>query len=360
VGENGAVTPRAAGIAVLTASVVVGVLSALYLTSAAWGLIAAASLSVALAGGGLGMVWMSRTRWGAEPRPERHDLRDGKTPRRARRSALIYGIVLLVVAAAGVAAIGWTAATLSFRPDTIRIGFVTVVVTVLGISLVRFARSPISETSEVDDEAPSDADGADVDEWQRLTRRDWFVVVIYSIPGLLFVGWLLLQLVQFSTLLTENSIISVTIAVVLAFAVLVGVAWWMRRRFPEVWVNPVARRIRVGNREAGWNDLTAAKLSTASLSPGAPRTLFLTLEGEGGLRAPVTLRRRDRLALTSAQRDLAVRMITDSRVEMPRAAEDPDGRFSRFNYPEHVSRDDAIALILRPPRAGEDLPIPYV
>lgn len=352
-------TPRAAGLALLATSVVLGVLSALFLTSPGWGLLAAATLSIALAGGGLGVVWMSRTTWGAEPRPERHGRPDGEDPRRARRSALIYGIVILALGAGGAVAIGWAVLTQSFRPEMVRIAFVTALVVVLGIALVRFARSPISEPEEDDGEEPVSHE-PDADEWRRLTRRDWFVVATYSIPSLLIVVWMLLQLAQVSTALFENYVVGVIIAVVLAVAVLAGVGRWMLRRFPEVWANPVTRRIRVGAREADWHDLRAAKVSTASVWPGAPRTLFLTLEGDGGLRAPLTLRRRDRLALTNAQRDLAVRMLNDSNVEMPRAPEDPDGRFSRFNYPEHISRDDAVGLVAHPPRAGERLPVPYV
>jgi FtsH-binding integral membrane protein len=355
-------TPRAAGIGLLVASIVVGVLSAPHLTSPAWGLVAAGTLSVALAAGGLGVVWMSRTTWGIEPRPEGKERPDSQDPRRARRSALIYGIVSLAFAAVGVAALVWAAVMRSFGPELIRFLFLVAVAGTLGVVLVRFARSPIVEPDDADEaaiDASGGADDADADEWRRLTRRDWFVVVGYSVPGLLIGGWVFVQLVQLPAVLSENSIVGAGIAVTLAVAGFAAIAWWMRRRFPEVWANPVTRRIRVGAREAEWSALTAAKVSTASVWPGAPRTLFLTLEGEDGLSAPLTLRKRDRLALTSTQRDLVVQMISESSVQMPRAAEDPGGRFSRFNFPEHVTRDDAVELVKKPPRAGERLPIPY-
>lgn len=331
--QNRRVTPRVAGAAIFAASVVVAVFSVLHLTSPAWGLLSAAALSAALAAGGLGVVWMSRTTWGAEPRPERLDEPAGSDPRRARRSALIYGIVLLVIGVAGAAACAWAFLTGSLSPEWVRMALVTVVAVSLGVAMIVFGRSPIA-APEDDDVIDEGADAAaTADGWVRVSARDGFAVVVYSLPGGFIVVWLFVQLAQFPGLFVGEDAAGFVVAIVAVMIVLVGAALWMLRRFPVVSVHPVTRRLRAGGREIGWAELTAARVSATSVWPGAPRTLFLTLEGQSGVKAPLTLRRRDRLALSSAQRDVAIRMITESSIEMPRAAEDPEGRFSRFKSP---------------------------
>jgi hypothetical protein len=93
-------------------------------------------------------------------------------------------------------------------------------------------------------------------------------------------------------------------------------------------------------------------VKTAAMTDNPPPRINPTKSGMGIRTRPA------RPSRTIAEGDLVVRMITDSSVETMRAAEDPHGPFSRVNHQEHVSRDDAICLVLRPPRVGERLPIP--
>lgn len=42
---------------------------------------------------------------------------------------------------------------------------------------------------------------------------------------------------------------------------------------------------------------------------------------------------------------------------MPFSADDPKGRFAKYNFPGHVDRDTAIDLVLHTPKVGDPLPV---
>ncbi len=362
--------PKTAGITLLTASIVVCIVSASVITSPTWGVAGAAGIAAALASGGLGVMWMSRTTWGPEPRPEIKDTR-ALDARRARRSALVAGIVLIALAAAA------TVLLLVTRPgeirgvDVVRIGLPVLAYLVFGIVLVRFGRSPLPAATDQhgdEDEAPEEdaAPEDDVSEptgWVTVSRRSPAVVGLYSLPAVAIGAYVLFQLSTLSWRVsnspTEASAVGIGVAVVLGVAVTAAVVIVVNRRVPNVRVNAAEQRVRAGAREASWSELSAAKLSVAALWPGAPRTLFLTLEGPDKLRVPLVLRVGAKRTMSDLARSATERMIAGSGIEMPRAPEDPTGAFSRFNFPQHVSRDDAVTLVTRPPRSSDPLPTPY-
>lgn len=132
----------------------------------------------------------------------------------------------------------------------------------------------------------------------------------------------------------------------------------VRLRTPDVWVNAAEHRLRSGRRTVEWRDLQSAELIVAAQSLRGKRTLILVLRDSAGVRVPLLLRRRERLGLTAAGARLAWQVVYASSIAMPRAKEDPTGKFSRWNFPTHVSKADALDLIARPPAPGDALPTP--
>jgi len=192
-----------------------------------------------------------------------------------------------------------------------------------------------------------------VDRWDRLGSRDWLLVLLYSAP----LGFVVPFFVQSSTMFAVGIVPRISVAAVVAAvasAIAIAVS---RARTPTVEVNTARRRIRAGKREAGWEELNTAELII--LSPSQRRhALVLMLRAPTGLRIPLVLMRRGAPALPPDHRALARMVINGSSIAMPRAKEDPDGRFSRWNFPQNVSKVDAEALVTRPPAADDPLPIP--
>lgn len=206
-------------------------------------------------------------------------------------------------------------------------------------------------------DAPASATPTNVDanSWQRLGRGDWLLVFILAGP----LSFLLpLSLAQVGGLFAEGAatrLLLWAVSFVLIFAVMVLV---QRLRTPGVWVRTADRRVRAGRRSIAWGELTSAELVPALFWPGGKRTLVLLLHGPGTFRAPIVLRRRGAAVLGPTGTVRADALVAGSSIEVPRAAEDPDGRFSRWNFPSHVSRETALALIADPPADGDPLPLP--
>ena len=74
-------------------------------------------------------------------------------------------------------------------------------------------------------------------------------------------------------------------------------------------------------------------------------------------RLAIPLRRGDELTLTESKRDALLSVVGASSIEIPGDKWDPKGKFARSGSPNHVTRDEALALIANPPSPGEPLPI---
>jgi hypothetical protein len=122
------------------------------------------------------------------------------------------------------------------------------------------------------------------------------------------------------------------------------------------WVNVSRREIRSGLQRA----VPFAAVDQAKLVP-------LRARGERPLRLELFAGRRrcgnflirsrtgEPLAAESRVRLLAV--IDGSSITLPSAPEDPSGRFTRYNFPNHVGKDDALELVRTPPGPDDQHPI---
>ncbi|WZH36391.1 MAG: hypothetical protein PIR02_16750 [Microbacterium enclense] len=357
-------TPKRSGAMLIVVAVVAAVMFVTLLpTGGGVSLAAAIGLAAAVALAGLGAVWLSRTTWGPEPAPSGDTWDPDRRRRMAARGAFVQASVLLFLGATG--AVTLVLFLHEYPGEIGRLSILAVLVVtslVIGIASLRAIRAS-SRSASLEEPLPEAATETAAEPvapgWVLVTARDAGTIALYSSVGVLGFGVLAWQ--AFSVLLGRD-LGAIGTAIVLGVLVLAAILlWrWLLHQFPEVWVDVRARRLRAGTKEAPWSDITAARVSVARLVPGAPRTLFLTLEGTDKLTAPLVLRRGGRLGMTDDQRRAALALVEGAGIRLPRAREDAGGRFSRALFPAHVDAEEARELLTRPPRSDDDLPVKLV
>jgi hypothetical protein len=69
------------------------------------------------------------------------------------------------------------------------------------------------------------------------------------------------------------------------------------------------------------------------------------------------LRDGDRIVARAEARELLAQVLAASSIQIPTDRYDPKGKFARYNFPENVTRDQAVQLVLAPPAPDDPLPI---
>ena len=144
------------------------------------------------------------------------------------------------------------------------------------------------------------------------------------------------------------------VALVLVFAATTVIR---NRRWPTVGVNLGSSELRVGDHAVPLASVNAAQLAVFSVRRRDP-ALVLRLTSVEPARAKVFLRDRRGHTLPDDQRMVLAEAVRRTSIAMPVSRDDPSGRFARYNFPGHVSLEDTVSLIARPPTAGEPLPVP--
>ncbi|WP_374947062.1 hypothetical protein [Agreia sp.] len=176
---------------------------------------------------------------------------------------------------------------------------------------------------------------------------------IFALPTLLGVLWFLLpeSLGVSSRLLI--TVLTAMVLVVLLVAYLVAIR---RRRMTSTFVSERLGVLRVGRRVVHFSDIDRARLLVSTI--GAERCVQLELSSqEHRLRASVILRDYDGRARPTSTAALVGRIIEESAIELPVSRGDPQGNFTRYNYPENITKADALAMALNPPLPGDPLPV---
>ncbi|MFP7761046.1 hypothetical protein [Marisediminicola sp. LYQ134] len=129
----------------------------------------------------------------------------------------------------------------------------------------------------------------------------------------------------------------------------------MNRRWPIAEINLDTSELRAGSRVVGLADVDRAMLAAWSVKK--VRAVKLRLTGAGA-RAEVTVRSRRGALLDDTATRVLAEALRRTAVELPKAKEDPTGRFARYNFPTNITRDEAVAIALNPPTVDDRLPIP--
>lgn len=349
-------SPRLAGASLIAASLVAGVGAGSLLSDGRWSIAAALILTLATVGMGVGVLWMLRPSWADKTWPPGVAVRSDAV--QARRGARVVGFMLLAPLPLVVALAVWTVLSGELLWGQLAVmAFVAIFYGGAGVALLRVgwagkasSRASHSEHPKGVEFAASDREG-----WTPLGPRvsPWMRLAALGPAGVVFA----ILPVQLLLIFDEAPWSLAVWAVILALAAVAGFVV-LRRAGPRVQVHVAAQRVRAGNREASWSKITSAEVTATPAWEGAPRTLLLTLHDGNGLRAPILLRRREDLTLTRAETIIVAEIIDASSIELPRAKEDPRGRFSQQLYPNHVTKPEARALATEPPSMNDALPVP--
>jgi len=112
--------------------------------------------------------------------------------------------------------------------------------------------------------------------------------------------------------------------------------------------------IRSGERELPFAEISMARIDSDSLRLG---TLQLVFGQKDQFEFGVTLSKGRNVVVTERTQQLLAQVLAASRIEIPTDHWDPKGKFARSGSPFHVTRDEAIELVLHPPLEGDPLPI---
>jgi hypothetical protein len=101
--------------------------------------------------------------------------------------------------------------------------------------------------------------------------------------------------------------------------------------------------LRIGRREWGFAEVTGARIELAGAD--GDDTLVLRLTTTGGESCSVVVSTREGVRIDDAQRDALLALVDGSRIAPPRSKDDPHGRFAHVEFPGHLTRQDAAALV---------------
>lgn len=203
-----------------------------------------------------------------------------------------------------------------------------------------------------------EASSAEPGEWMRLGRPDWAVMLFVALP-FLFVGYIAVRFFPLLAGALAESVLASVVALIVAAGLSLAASFALvRSQVPEVWIDLAGGRARTARREIAWADITTAEVIAVDLIGEKRRSVVLVLRGGNNIRLALPLTRRGRPVLKGTAAAAARTMIEASSIRVPRAKEDPDGKFSRWNFPKNVSKDDALALVDHPPTPDDPLPIP--
>lgn len=344
-------SPRVSGAVLLVLALAGGVASVIFLPAGGViSVVSALGLALCVAAVALAAVWLSRRSWAPEPAPGWTPVDRARDRERLRRVTRVQGIICVVFG------VGLIAVAVVFPTDagTLRASVIGVLVLVLGV-IGLFASRRVA--ARVEDDAPDTQPDAMPTGWVLVTPRDRGTILLFALPGLALSVVAVWQMTSLLLLIARASTLGLVIAVLALTAAVIGAGAWVSRLLPEVSVDVGAGLVRTGSREVPWSSFTAARLQASSTFVGGPRSLFLVLEGPEKLRAPLLLRRRGDLAMSDEQRRAALAALDGAQIALPRAPEDPKGKFSRSLFPQHVDAAQARELVAHPPRSDQDLPV---
>ncbi|QHC69359.1 hypothetical protein [Rathayibacter sp. VKM Ac-2801] len=114
-------------------------------------------------------------------------------------------------------------------------------------------------------------------------------------------------------------------------------------RRPAPYADLSAKTVRVRSRVTPFASFTTAR----RIETGRSKQVVLEVSAPG---EKVLLELRDRLGrvTTDPTQDAIVTFLQGSRVAMPSSSEDPTGRFAHVNFPQHLTREQAIELASHP------------
>jgi len=149
--------------------------------------------------------------------------------------------------------------------------------------------------------------------------------------------------------------------IVVIEAVVIGAVYaLMVRRTPALEIDVARGLLRLRGEELPLTDLTAASVEAMQPTPMArprrkgapplPESVVLALTTQQGARCRIVLLVGERRILSAEATAALVTAVRASAIAPPTTPDDPDGRFTRVNFPGALDVDDAVQLIEAPER----------
>jgi hypothetical protein len=152
---------------------------------------------------------------------------------------------------------------------------------------------------------------------------------------------------------------AVTFAVIEA-VVLGSIYALMVRRTPALEIDVTRGLLRLRGAELPLTDLTGASVEALQSSPMArprqkgapplPESVVLALTTRQGTRCRIVLLVGERRIQSAEATAALVAAVRGSAITTPTTPNDPDGRFTRINFPDALDIEDAVELIEAPER----------
>ena len=143
---------------------------------------------------------------------------------------------------------------------------------------------------------------------------------------------------------------------VILVAILALARFVHNRRWPQPAVNLDTSQLR-----AGTNVVPLAAIDSAwlgAIPTRNTRVLVLRITAGKAARAEFILRDRQNHTPDSTTCLVLAEALRRTAIVMPVSKDDPSGRFAHYNFPGHITREQAVALALDPPTRSEPIPIP--
>jgi hypothetical protein len=206
---------------------------------------------------------------------------------------------------------------------------------------------------------PTDPDTAPAElphGWVRIGERRWWSTWVGATTAFVFLA--AIQGVQFFFRIAEASFrwdLALVVAVGVTVGIFAVITLIRNARAPQPWIDLDSGQLRAGTRRPiPLGQVDRAVLTTTPVGTGG-RVLVLRLTAEEA-RVEFILRDRQDATLDPVSSAVLAEALRRTSIAMPTSIHDPSGRFARYNFPGHVDRDDAVALVEDPPAAGDPLP----
>ena len=197
--------------------------------------------------------------------------------------------------------------------------------------------------------------------WVPLGDHRWSstLLMLAGLPSALVVLSLGSPILQIGLLATDGAAFPFRILVGVAalVAVVAVVVLVQSRRVPRPFANFDRDELRLGRHTVPMSDLVWAQLYVWERKRS--RTVTLMFGTAARRQVGLTLVRSGGPALDQQTGRLVAEVLRRSTIAMPVDPYDPKGRFAKTTFPTHLTKEEAIEVVLAPPLFGTDLPIPF-
>jgi len=197
--------------------------------------------------------------------------------------------------------------------------------------------------------------------WTRLDRTGWWSSFV-TVPG--YSVLVVLLPVNIGSTVARAMDVSQWWAPLIALGAVppLFLALYLLHRmwYPQPWVNFDTGQLRAGRRVAPLSAITWARLDVVDRRRAHNRMLTLRFGTDAGLRASVRLRSWNARTPSNAVTHVVAELVRRSSIALPHSPTDPAGRFTRYNFPGSLSREDALDVVISPPTIDQPSPVETV